>query len=128
MDARVSGHQVEASEALQEHVTGRISAMADRFFAVRLPPRSLPARDCTTRASTATSSRRWRTAFSPRPAEEPAPENPPIVAETRIDISETNVGDAVMMLDLRNTNALMFRNSKTGESNMVYRRDDGTIG
>ena len=50
------------------------------------------------------------------------------MAETRIDISETNVGDAVMMLDLRNTNALMFRNSKTGESNMVYRRDDGTIG
>ena len=33
-----------------------------------------------------------------------------------------------MMLDLRNTNALMFRNSGTGSFNMVYRRDDGTIG
>jgi hypothetical protein len=32
------------------------------------------------------------------------------------------------MLDLRNTNALLFVNSKTGTHNMVYRRDDGTIG
>ena len=68
------------------------------------------------------------TVFAPPPAEEPVPENPPIVAETKVDIPETSVGDAVMMLDLRNTNALMFRNSKTGEYNMVYRRDDGTIG
>ena len=34
----------------------------------------------------------------------------------------------LMMLDLRNTNALMFRNPKGGEYNMVYRREDGTIG
>ena len=33
-----------------------------------------------------------------------------------------------MMLDLRNTNALLFRNSGTGAFNMVYRRGDGTIG
>ena len=33
-----------------------------------------------------------------------------------------------MMLDLRHTNALMFRNSRSGAFNMVYRRDDGTIG
>jgi len=38
------------------------------------------------------------------------------------------VSDAVMMLDLRNTNALMFRNPGTGAYNMVYRRGDGTIG
>ena len=38
------------------------------------------------------------------------------------------VGDAVMMLDLRNTNALMFKNAATGDFNMAYRRDDGTIG
>ena len=53
---------------------------------------------------------------------------PPIVAETRVDIPDASVSDAVMMLDLRNTNALMFRNSKSGAFNMVYRRDDGTIG
>jgi ribosomal subunit interface protein len=69
------------------------------------------------------------TVFAP-PArdEEPAPEHPPVVAETRVDIPAASVSDAVMMLDLRNTTALMFRNSATGSYNMVYRRDDGTIG
>lgn len=62
-------------------------------------------------------------------AEEQEPtDNPPIVAETRVDVPEASVSDAVMMLDLRNTNALMFRNSVTGTFNMVYRRGDGTIG
>ena len=60
--------------------------------------------------------------------EAPEPSAPAIVAETRVDIPDTTVSDAVMMLDLRNTNALMFRNSASGDFNMVYRRDDGTIG
>ena len=64
----------------------------------------------------------------PADEEEPIPPAPAIVAETRVDIPEASVSDAVMMLDLRNTNALMFRNPKSGEYNMVYRRDDGTIG
>ncbi|MBA3676079.1 MAG: ribosome-associated translation inhibitor RaiA [Sphingosinicella sp.] len=55
-------------------------------------------------------------------------DNPPIVAETRVDIPDASVSDAVMLLDLRNTNALLFRNSGTGAFNMVYRRGDGTIG
>ncbi len=54
--------------------------------------------------------------------------HPAIIAETRVDIPEASVSDAVMMMDLRNTNALMFRNSGSGAFNMVYRRDDGTIG
>jgi hypothetical protein len=33
-----------------------------------------------------------------------------------------------MLMDLRNTSALMFKNSGTGEFNMVYRREDGNIG
>ena len=65
---------------------------------------------------------------SPMDEEEPIPPAPAIVAETRVDIPEASVSDAVMMLDLRNTNALMFRNPKSGDYNMVYRRDDGTIG
>lgn len=59
--------------------------------------------------------------------EEPV-DHPPVIAETRVDIPDTTVSDAVMMLDLRNTNALLFRNSGTGAFNMVYRRGDGTIG
>jgi ribosomal subunit interface protein len=55
-------------------------------------------------------------------------DNPPIIAETRVDVPDATVSDAVMMLDLRNTNALLFRNTGTGVYNMVYRRGDGTIG
>lgn len=65
-------------------------------------------------------------------AEEPegevASDAPLVIAETRVDIPETSVSDAVMMLDLRNTNALFFKNAGTGRHNMVYRRDDGSIG
>jgi ribosomal subunit interface protein len=64
---------------------------------------------------------------APDEEDEPA-DNPAIVAETRVDIPDASVSDAVMLLDLRNTNALLFRNSGTGKFNMVYRRGDGTIG
>jgi ribosomal subunit interface protein len=60
--------------------------------------------------------------------EEPAGDNPLVIAETRVDVPEASVSDAVMMLDLRNTTALLFKNSGTGSFNMVYRRTDGTIG
>lgn len=59
---------------------------------------------------------------------EDASDHPPIIAETRVDVPDASVSDAVMMLDLRNTTALLFRNSGTGAYNMVYRRGDGTIG
>ncbi|HEX8388602.1 MAG TPA: ribosome-associated translation inhibitor RaiA [Sphingomonas sp.] len=63
-----------------------------------------------------------------RDEEAEAPEAPLIVAETRVDVPEASVSDAVMMLDLRHTNALLFKNAGTGLHNMVYRRGDGTIG
>jgi ribosomal subunit interface protein len=68
------------------------------------------------------------TVFDAGDDEAEAVDNPPIVAETRVDIPDASVSDAVMLLDLRNTNALLFRNSGTGAFNMVYRRGDGTIG
>ena len=55
-------------------------------------------------------------------------DSPPIIAETSTDIPEASVSNAVMMMDLRNTSALLFKNSGTGTHNMVYRRPDGTIG
>lgn len=55
-------------------------------------------------------------------------DTPVVVAETRVDVPEATVSDAVMMLDLRNTNALLFKNAGTGKHNMVYRRGDGSIG
>jgi ribosomal subunit interface protein len=61
------------------------------------------------------------------PDEEPA-DAPLVIAETRVDVPTATVSDAVMMLDLRNTNALLFKNAGTGVHNMVYRRGDGSIG
>ncbi len=64
---------------------------------------------------------------APKEEEEPG-DAPLVIAETRVDIPDATVGDAVMMLDLRNTTALLFKNSGTGAHNMVYRREDGSIG
>jgi ribosomal subunit interface protein len=60
--------------------------------------------------------------------DEQEPQAPTIVAETRVDIPDSSVSDAVMLMDLRNTAALMFRNIATGAFNMIYRREDGNIG
>ena len=70
------------------------------------------------------------TIFSPPPEsdEADADAHPAIIAETRVDIPEASVSDAVMLMDLRNTNALMFKNSASGALNMIYRREDGNIG
>ena len=62
------------------------------------------------------------------PEAEEAPDAPPVIAETRTDIPEVSVADAVMLLDLRHTTALFFKNAGTGRHNMVYRRGDGSIG
>ena len=68
------------------------------------------------------------TLFAEPREEDEAADAPLIVAETRVDVPDASVSDAVMMLDLRNTAALLFRNAGTGAYNMVYRRGDGTIG
>lgn len=183
MDVRVSGHQVETGGALRNHVSERLSAIADRYFSravganvtfgrgphdrgftcdIVAPVANgvvLKAFNSAPDAHTAfdgagdkierqlrryVSRLRERkgepagavevpadagyTIFAPPPEEAPAPESPAIIAETRVDIPEASVGDAVMLMDLRNTGALMFRNSGTGALNMVYRREDGTIG
>ncbi|KQS03216.1 30S ribosomal protein S30 [Sphingomonas sp. Leaf357] len=68
------------------------------------------------------------TLFRESPEDVEAEDHPLIIAETRVDVPESSVSDAVMMLDLRNTTALLFKNSGSGAYNMVYRRGDGTIG
>jgi ribosomal subunit interface protein len=65
---------------------------------------------------------------------ETAPALPPsgtyatIIAEQPTDIAHLTVGEAVMQLDLADQMVLMFRNSASGEINVVYRRSDGHIG
>lgn len=51
-----------------------------------------------------------------------------VIAESPTDITRLSVGEAVMRMDLADQQVLMFRNSTTGELNVVYRRGDGHIG
>lgn len=51
-----------------------------------------------------------------------------VIAEQAAEISLLSVSEAVMRMDLADQPVLMFRNSTTGELNVVYRRSDGNIG
>ena len=51
-----------------------------------------------------------------------------VIAETAAEIAVLSVGEAVMRMDLADQQVLMFRNSASGELNVVYRRGDGHIG
>lgn len=53
---------------------------------------------------------------------------PTIVAEMVTSIQEMSVSEAVMRMELADSNALMFKNNEHGEINMIYRRKDGHIG
>jgi len=193
MDIRISGHQVDTGEALQEHVTSRLEAIAEKYFSrtisshvtfrpaphgafhcdivchvmaglilkgageaqdahvcfdlaadriekqLRRYMRRLKDRHAQTAAAEAARNPEnglngfdydgaGYTIFASAHEEEEPVDAPVIIAETRVDIPETSVSDAVMMLDLRNTNALLFKNAGTSSYNMVYRRQDGSIG
>ncbi len=51
-----------------------------------------------------------------------------IIAESIAAIESLTVRDAVMKMDLAFQPVLMFRNAKTGQLNVVYRRNDGNVG
>jgi ribosomal subunit interface protein len=51
-----------------------------------------------------------------------------IIAESDASIETLTVRDAVMRMDLAYQHVLMFRNSKNGQLNVVYRRTDGHVG
>lgn len=59
---------------------------------------------------------------------EAAEDVPMIIAESRTDVPYATVGDAVMLMDLSDVPALMFRNRRNDRLNVVYRRQDGNIG
>ena len=193
MDIRVSGHQVDTGEALQEHVETRMEAIAEKYFSrtisahVTFRPAPHGAFHCDiichvmsglilksvdeaqdahicfdqaadriekqlrrymrrlkdrhAQAAAAEAARNPENGlngagldgadyrvFAAHEEEEDVPDAPLIIAETRVDIPEASVSDAVMMLDLRNTNALLFKNAGTASYNMVYRRHDGSSG
>ncbi|WCL54517.1 ribosome hibernation-promoting factor, HPF/YfiA family [Gimibacter soli] len=57
-----------------------------------------------------------------------ADHHPVIIAEANVEIPRVTVSDAVMLMDLSDSNAFMFRNTKSDTLDVVYRRGDGNIG
>lgn len=54
--------------------------------------------------------------------------SPPVIAETTASLSQMSVGEAVMQLDLSQSEVVVFRHAGHGGLNVVYRRADGNIG
>lgn len=187
MDIRVSGHQMDTGSALQDHATGRLDGIVEKYFSRAqsstvtfgkapasgfacdivlhvhnglILKSSGQAQDAHLAFDQAADKiekqlRRYKrrlkdrheqaheaarvedaayTIFAAGPESDSEEEEaeasaaPPVIAETRVDVPEVSVSDAVMMLDLRHTGALLFKNAGTGRHNMVYRRNDGSIG
>lgn len=120
-----SGHAMEAHPSF-EQAADRIETQLRRYMN-RLKSRTNGAAVAAPELETIDDNAGYTVFETPRD-EEIDGDAPVIIAETRVDVPDASVSDAVMMLDLRNTNALLFRNSGTGAFNMVYRRTDGTIG
>lgn len=55
-------------------------------------------------------------------------DNPLVIAEVKTDIPTLTVSDAVMHLDLSDSQAILFNNEARNQLNVVYRRTDGNIG
>jgi ribosomal subunit interface protein len=65
--------------------------------------------------------------FSPNDNKLIEEDNPVIIAEKATQISNLNVSEAVMRMNLLGLPALMFRNRVNGKMNVVYYREDGNI-
>ena len=55
-------------------------------------------------------------------------EGPAIIAETEVRVATLSVGEAVMQMELAHAPVLVFRHQGQGRINVVYRREDGTVG
>jgi ribosomal subunit interface protein len=61
-------------------------------------------------------------------AVEPRDLSPVVIAESITRVPELSVGEAVMQLEISRVPFVLFRNSKGGQTSVVYRRSDGNIG
>ena len=122
------GNRAETAHIAFDGAADRIDKQLRRYMR-RLKDRHGPGADrAAERAVNAVIDNADYKVFAAADEVEVSSDHPLVIAETRVDIPEASVGDAVMMLDLRNTNALLFVNSMSGDHNMVYRREDGSIG
>jgi len=50
-----------------------------------------------------------------------------IVAETEYSIKKITVSEALMLMNLSEENAILFKNSKNNKLNVLYKKKDGNI-
>ncbi len=55
-------------------------------------------------------------------------EDPVIIAESQDKIKTLSVSEAIMLMNLRDQNAIFFKNVQSKRLNILYRRTDGNIG
>ena len=70
----------------------------------------------------------YQSAFETDEKDEETDGQLPIIAELSYEVNSLTVEEAVMQLELSDQQCLMFRHAGHLGLNMVYKRDDGTIG
>ena len=54
--------------------------------------------------------------------------DPVIIAESDDIIKTVSVSEAIMLMNLKDQNAIFFKNVQSNRLNILYRRSDGNIG
>lgn len=54
-------------------------------------------------------------------------DNPLIVAETEYSVKTITVSEALMLMNLSEENAILFKNSKNNKINFLYKKKDGNV-
>jgi putative sigma-54 modulation protein len=60
--------------------------------------------------------------------EAPSPEEEPIIEVEKLEAKPMDPEEAAMQLGFSNQEFMVFRNAKTNEINVLYRRKDGNLG
>ena len=147
MKVTLSGKQVDISDKLRKHVEDGVSASVDKYFSAPISCSVAfskegedfsaeitvhPAKNIVLKGSGSAADP--YSAFDNAPLVEQDEEvdvnedAPLTIAETDANIPVCTVSEAVMLMDLGNECAQMFRNSANNHISMVYRRKDGNIG
>lgn len=108
-----------AYEGMAEHIAKRLRRYKRRLKNHRRGPGAVAAPDYAeyVLASPDDDEREWSEDFSP-----------PVIAEATESLQTMSVGEAVMALDLAQSDVIVFRHAGHGGMNVVYRRADGNIG
>ena len=151
MDVRVSGHQIDTGASLQDNATDRLSGIVEKYFSRAISAHVTFGKEPGGAFSCDIVAHIMQGLILKARAEAHDIHQALDAAATKLekqlrrykrrlkDRHEAHAHSAAaeeaayrvfaaMLLDLRDTSALFFKNAGTGRHNMVYRRHDGTIG